>query len=432
MLPSTRTTKSPSLPRASQSSPRRARVSREVTARRTAASVLGARTSSVSPSTPMRARAKRELRASRWTAPSRRTSAARLGRPVIGSVRDSSSSSGSTSATGARVTSRQYSTRAPTSGSERRSRTVAWISRHRPSACRTRAVRTASSLCRLGGPFSAPSSVGASSGWTAASRGCPSTHSGSSPSRSVMASETKVTRSRSSRMTTGSTLLLTSVRNEVWLRRRAPASRCCRCQSTACEPTRAGQDQEQHGDAGRRRDGDEDGGEGCGARETRTGTARIPARPLGGAPGMQPPAAPDRGWSRPLYRVARASAAASLPALSPDGGQGRSTGPPTASRASSRGPRPEPPPSRDDLSSGGSGRSRSHGPRRATRAHGSSGGWCCSWRPPRVLEARARRAADPAQVAVLLRRAEHRRREAARLRGSWPLGDRAAPTSSST
>jgi hypothetical protein len=33
-----------------------------------------------------------------------------------------------------------------------------------------------------------------------------------------------------------------------------------------------------------------------------------------------------------------------------------------------------------------------------------------------VLEARARRAGDPAQVAVLLRRAEHRRREAAELR----------------
>ena len=33
-----------------------------------------------------------------------------------------------------------------------------------------------------------------------------------------------------------------------------------------------------------------------------------------------------------------------------------------------------------------------------------------------VLEVRARRATDPAQVAVLLRRAEHRRREAAELR----------------
>jgi hypothetical protein len=33
-----------------------------------------------------------------------------------------------------------------------------------------------------------------------------------------------------------------------------------------------------------------------------------------------------------------------------------------------------------------------------------------------VLEARARRSGDPAQVAVLLRRAEHRRREAAELR----------------
>ena len=33
-----------------------------------------------------------------------------------------------------------------------------------------------------------------------------------------------------------------------------------------------------------------------------------------------------------------------------------------------------------------------------------------------VLEARARRCGDPAQVAVLLRRAEHRRREAAELR----------------
>jgi hypothetical protein len=33
-----------------------------------------------------------------------------------------------------------------------------------------------------------------------------------------------------------------------------------------------------------------------------------------------------------------------------------------------------------------------------------------------VLEARARRASDPAQIAVLLRRAEQRRREAARLR----------------
>ena len=33
-----------------------------------------------------------------------------------------------------------------------------------------------------------------------------------------------------------------------------------------------------------------------------------------------------------------------------------------------------------------------------------------------VLEARARRATDPAQIAVLLRRADHRRREAARLR----------------
>jgi hypothetical protein len=33
-----------------------------------------------------------------------------------------------------------------------------------------------------------------------------------------------------------------------------------------------------------------------------------------------------------------------------------------------------------------------------------------------VLEARARRAADPTQVAVLLRRAEHRRREAGELR----------------
>jgi hypothetical protein len=33
-----------------------------------------------------------------------------------------------------------------------------------------------------------------------------------------------------------------------------------------------------------------------------------------------------------------------------------------------------------------------------------------------VLEVRARRATDPAQVAVLLRRAEQRRREAARLR----------------
>jgi DNA-binding IclR family transcriptional regulator len=33
-----------------------------------------------------------------------------------------------------------------------------------------------------------------------------------------------------------------------------------------------------------------------------------------------------------------------------------------------------------------------------------------------VLEVRARRATDPAQVAVLLRRAEQRRRDAARLR----------------
>jgi hypothetical protein len=33
-----------------------------------------------------------------------------------------------------------------------------------------------------------------------------------------------------------------------------------------------------------------------------------------------------------------------------------------------------------------------------------------------VLEARARRCADPAQVPVLLRRAEHRRHEARRLR----------------
>ena len=33
-----------------------------------------------------------------------------------------------------------------------------------------------------------------------------------------------------------------------------------------------------------------------------------------------------------------------------------------------------------------------------------------------VLEARARRATDPAQIAVLLRRADHRRREAVRLR----------------
>jgi hypothetical protein len=33
-----------------------------------------------------------------------------------------------------------------------------------------------------------------------------------------------------------------------------------------------------------------------------------------------------------------------------------------------------------------------------------------------VLAARARRCGDPAQVAVLLRRAEHRRREAAQLR----------------
>ena len=135
------------------------------------------------------------------------------------------------------MTSRQYSTRAPTSGSERRSRTVAWIRRQRPSACQTRAVRTASSLCWLGGPFSAPSSVGASSGWTAAWIGLPSTTAASSPSRSAMASETKVTCSRSSRMTTGSTLLLTSVRNEVWLRSRAPDSRRWRCQSTAIAPT---------------------------------------------------------------------------------------------------------------------------------------------------------------------------------------------------
>ena len=117
------------------------------------------------PLRPIRARANGRPAASRCTAPSRRTSAARLGRPVTGSVRESSSSSASTPGFGAReVTSRQYRTSAPTSGSARRSRTVAWMSRHRPSAWRTRAVRTARSL--LGGPVSAPSRVGASSGWT--------------------------------------------------------------------------------------------------------------------------------------------------------------------------------------------------------------------------------------------------------------------------
>ena len=49
------------------------------------------------------------------------------------------------------MTSRQYRTSAPTSGSVRRSRTVAWISRQRPSACRTRAVRTATSAAVAGG-----------------------------------------------------------------------------------------------------------------------------------------------------------------------------------------------------------------------------------------------------------------------------------------
>ena len=44
-----------------------------------------------------------------------------------------------------------------------------------------------------------------------------------------------------------------------------------------------------------------------------------------------------------------------------------------------------------------------------------------------VLEARARRAGDPAQVAVLLRRAEHRRREAAELRGQLAARGAALP-----
>ena len=47
----------------------------------------------------------------------------------------------------------------------------------------------------------------------------------------------------------------------------------------------------------------------------------------------------------------------------------------------------------------------------------TSGGWCCSWRPRPFWRRGPAAPDDPAQVAVLLRRAEHRRREAAELRG---------------
>ena len=46
-----------------------------------------------------------------------------------------------------------------------------------------------------------------------------------------------------------------------------------------------------------------------------------------------------------------------------------------------------------------------------------------------VLELRAQRTADPLQVAVLLRRAEHRRQEAARLRERLAACGRALPPS---
>jgi hypothetical protein len=56
-----------------------------------------------------------------------------------------------------------------------------------------------------------------------------------------------------------------------------------------------------------------------------------------------------------------------------------------------------------------------------------------------VLEGRARRAGDPAQVAVLLRRAEQRRRDAAQLRerlaargAALPAPDRAASARAAT
>ena len=49
-------------------------------------------------------------------------------------------------------------------------------------------------------------------------RGRPTMHVGSTPIRSATDSEAKVIRRSPSRMTTGSTLLLTSVRNDDWLR----------------------------------------------------------------------------------------------------------------------------------------------------------------------------------------------------------------------
>ena len=208
-------------------SPRRAgaRVSRAVIARRTAVSVVGGEDVGASPLSRSGPGRTGGPAASRCTAPSRRTSAARLGRPVTGSVRESSSSSASTPGRGAReVTSRQYRTSAPTSGSARRSRTVAWMSRQRPSAWRMRAVRTASSS-PLGGGAEGAEQGGRVVGWTPQPRLPAGDVGGGRRAGRRPTWEAKVTRRSPSRMTTGSTLLFTSVRNAAWLRCRAPVSR---------------------------------------------------------------------------------------------------------------------------------------------------------------------------------------------------------------
>ena len=223
-------------------------------------------------------------------------------------------------------TSRQYRTSAPTSGSVRRSRTVAWISRHRPSACRTRAVRTAKSSAPLGGASRATASEPRSSGCTVSTSGRPSAQAGSRPRRSATAWETKVTRSFSSTMTTGSTLLFTRVRNEDWLRCRSPASRCWRRQSTACEPIRTATP------ASATRTPMEPGTARMAmtmalttAATTTTARERRAARcaRIGARPGMQPLAAPGRGrWSRGLDRDVGRAAAASVTEMSPVGVKG--------------------------------------------------------------------------------------------------------------
>ena len=118
--------------------------------------------------------------------------------------------------------------------------------------------------------------------------------------RSATASEAKVTRSLSSRMTTGSTLLFTSVRNEDWLRCRSPVE----LPLAAHESDLAGAEQDGEAASGDQQapstvlrgrataprtadDGDHQSRGRRGARRAR----------FGARPGTQPRAAPGRGRS---------------------------------------------------------------------------------------------------------------------------------------